>query len=409
MSNNEPLNNGKSTLGTPEVTASATGSVTAKLAHDATASVSGTFYQIGVAVLQCWKMTKGQKVLIEKLGDVSVEGVSQIETKLYSDNLTDGHINLWKTIANWLQEGFDPAAYSSLILYTNQPLGSRGTLGEWNSATAEKRIQILRDIRDRMKSNADWDASADGSKSSSKVLRFQEAVLDLKNRQKLTHVVERFHIEHGSPDLPGIHSLIKERFIKGIPGGNIDSYFDAIVGFVVRPTFEEVSWEISYEDFSKQVGSLNTIYCRETRVFPQKYFSGAGAPSGELVSQHIEHRFVEQLKSIEHHEVIPIAVRDYVSSLKTVREEFGNYEVPPSRAETYSNELLEKFKARYRVACRNCTNIIPNSQNFYDTFTSEAPHAFVGFEVPPVAFRNGILHSQMDDEKLGLKWKVGDT
>ncbi len=371
------------------------------LRNDATSSVTAIIFQVGVAVLKCWEMRRGQKVLIEKCGDVTVDGEQQIETKLYSGNLTDGHINFWKTISNWMQEGFDPEAFSALVLYTNQPIGPRALIAQWNDADTTRRLAILEEIRTRM-----VDQSTSRTDRPSQSITFQNAVLDILKRNKLLKVIERFHIEHATPDLPGTHALIKERFIKGIPSGNIDSYFRAVLGFVISPTLEGSSWEITFDSFSREIESLTSIFCKETRIFPRRYFSGATLPPGEVMEEHSEHRFVKELRLIEHHEVVPAAIRDYTSTLQTIKEEFSNYEVPRRKTEAYTQELLETFKARHRVACRNCTDSITHSQNFYDNFTSEPPHAFEGFESPPLAFRNGVLHSQMNDERLDLHWKV---
>ena len=51
-------------------------------------------------------------------------------------------------------------------------------------------------------------------------------------------------------------------------------------------------------------------------------------------------------------------------------------------------------------------DIIPGSKNFYDDITTEEPRDFEGFERPPEAFRNGLLHTQMDDDEKKLKWRL---
>lgn len=380
------------------------------LIHDATASAKGTVYQIGVAVLKCYEMARDQKVLIEKCGDVTIEGSEQIETKLYSGNLTDGHVNLWKTLYNWTQENFDPTEYSALILYTNQSVGSRSTIAEWNSASVSRRLEILNLIHVRMKEEAaSRESSGESSAKLSKVAAYQQEVLGGKRAHKLNEVVARFAIEHSSPELPGLHDLIQDRFIKGIYPGKTQAFLNALVGFVLNRIATQTAWEISFDEFSKEVGDLTSTYCRETRIFPRRFFDDQLPPGDDIIGDHKEHKFVRELTAIEHDEMIPEAVRDYTSTLSTIQTEFMNYEVPRQRTRAYSEELLKIFKARYRVASRSITDVITDSKNLYDNFLSESPPAFEGFESPPYAFRNGVIHTHMNDEKLALCWKVGQT
>jgi hypothetical protein len=48
--------------------------MTEKQRNDATESIKGTIYQLCVAVQKCYEMLRGQVVLIESQGDVSIGG-----------------------------------------------------------------------------------------------------------------------------------------------------------------------------------------------------------------------------------------------------------------------------------------------------------------------------------------------
>ena len=119
---------------------------TSKQLNDASASAKGTIYQIYVAVDKCVEMVAGQKVLIEKLGDVTVSEEAQIEIKHYADTLTDNHDNIWKTLKNWMQDDFNNKHFVSLILYTTQQFGENALLKSWNELLLEKRIETLKSI-----------------------------------------------------------------------------------------------------------------------------------------------------------------------------------------------------------------------------------------------------------------------
>jgi hypothetical protein len=381
-----------------------------KLLNNATPSTKGTIYQLCVAVEKCYEMVLGQKVLIECQGDVTIPDSQQVETKFYSDALTDNHPNIWKTLLNWMQDGFDPTTYSSLILYTTQQFGERSTISEWNGLILQQRIEALEGIN-RLAEERELERHKKAPGGQSKipdVLSHQRFVLDALRRSKLHQVLERFAIEACSPNLSELHTIIKQRNIKGILEGKKDDFLNALIGFITKADEARgKNWEITYEEFDEKVGDLNTLYCRETRVFPKKYLDCSQPQNAQQLKDQHNYTFVRKIRDIEYHEVVPKAVSDYIAALRTLHEEFKNYEVPPQRTKNYAEELIELFTIRYRKACRGCIDIIKESKDFLDDTTAEEPRSFEGFDDrPPLSFRNGLLHSQLDDEDKNLKWRL---
>ena len=379
-----------------------------RLIHDATASTKGTIYQLCVAVQKCYEMVAGQKVLIECQGDITIPNSQQVETKHYSDALTDNHSNIWKTLQNWTQDDFEPEPYASLILYTTQQFGARVAISKWNETPSQERLEILETIYQQAEERESerQNKASDAKPKTPNVLSLQRSVLDLSRRDKLNQVIEKFVIEAGSPILPELHTVIKQQYIKGILDGKKGDFLDALIGFITQaPATREQRWEITYDRFDKKVGDLIALYNRETRVFPRKHFNSAKLPDGHQVDAHRDHAFVQKIRDIEYHSTILKAIRDYIVAVQTINEEFKNYEVPPSRTKNYANELVEIFEARYRVASRKCTDIIADSQNFFDIVTVEEPREFEGFDRPPTAFRNGLLHTQLNDD-VKLRWRL---
>ena len=119
-------------------------------------------------------------------------------------------------------------------------------------------------------------------------------------------------------------------------------------------------------------------------MFPRKYLSGTG--SREMASNEscLNRLFVQKIRDIDYDEVINQAIQEYLASSRTVLEEFRNYEVPQSRHEEYAREVLDVFRPRYRNAVRNVSDVIKESQNFFDQITAERPPAFPGFEETPL-------------------------
>lgn len=374
---------------------------TGRLIHDATASTKGTIYQLCVAVQKCYEMVASQKVLIESRGDVTIPEIQQVETKFYSDVLTDSHKNFWNTLYNWMQDDFNVTPYVSLILYTTQQFGERATISKWNEATSQERLKILEAIHKQAE-----ERESKRQNKASDVLLLQRDVLDLSRRDKLNQVIKRFVIEACSPTLPELHTFIKQRYIKGILDGKKDEFLDSLIGFITQaPATREQRWEITYDRFDKKIGDLIALYNRETRVFPRKHFDSPKLPDPHQMNAHRDHAFVQKIRDIEYPIVIPKAVMDYLGAVQTVNDEFKNYEVPPRRTENYANELVEIFKTRHHVASRKCMHIIADSQNFFDEVTVEEPREFEGFDRPPMAFRNGLLHTQLNDD-VKLQWRL---
>ena len=181
-------------------------------------------------------MLSGQKVLIEKKGDVTIENEQQVETKFYSDDLTDGHKNLWNTLKNWIQPHFDETAYSSLILFTTQQFGRAATIKDWNDCDLEKRVGLLTSIHASFEDDYKKEQAKPGGKASpSAVLLLQREVLDASARDKLRRILSKFGIEAGSPTLPDLHQRIKDQYIKGILNGKKDDFLNALIGFITQP------------------------------------------------------------------------------------------------------------------------------------------------------------------------------
>ena len=117
-----------------------------KSRQDATESTRGTVYHLCVAVQKCYELREDESVLLEELGDITTEDKEQVEIKQYSDTLTDGHLNFWNTLRNWMDDSFNHASYSSLVLHTTQEFGPRASIAKWNESTTESRIHLLRAI-----------------------------------------------------------------------------------------------------------------------------------------------------------------------------------------------------------------------------------------------------------------------
>src|SRR5688572_4422769 len=240
-----------------------------RLKHDATASTKGTIYALYIAVQKCFEMRPGQKVMLERYGDVTISGSQQLEIKDYGDPLTDSHENFWKTLKNWMQDGFNEALYSALVLCTTQTIGPQSLLRDWNTEDGDGRIRILKTIYEKSEERFNAKQKKDRVPEP---LEWQREVMDPMRVDKLRRVVERFVIADLSPDANEIYSLLKDVHTKGILLAKQDDFLNALLGFVICPAvMAEDSWEITNEQFTERVRELTSQYCKGTTRFPTKY------------------------------------------------------------------------------------------------------------------------------------------
>lgn len=117
------------------------------LKHDSTKTFKPIIYQFLVALEKCFEMQDDESVWIEKYGDVTNSNGEQIEVKDYQKDLTDLDHNVWKTMKNWLDGGFDTTYYHSLILLTTQTISSKSKFVDWNNKNKDEKLKILNSMR----------------------------------------------------------------------------------------------------------------------------------------------------------------------------------------------------------------------------------------------------------------------
>jgi hypothetical protein len=381
-----------------------------KQRNNATASAYGTVYQLYVALLKCFELCSGQRVIIERYGDVTTNSLEQIEVKRYAGNLTDSHLNFWNTLYNWTQPSFKPSLYSSLLLCTTQPIGPRSLLRQWNSSPPKRRLEILRSIcptnkRPIPKRTKHRDKKVKGTVSPATVL--QKQVLSRQRRDKLLEAIPIISIASSSPDFQAGFQMMQDRFCKSILQRKRHEFLKQLLGFLLSPpVLGEKTWEITYEQFDEQVRTLTPQYCHGTHQFPMKHIRNIGPLTAEQQDSSMRHLFVQKIVEIEYHEMIVQAVQEHGAARDTILEEFQDYQVSDSKYLDYAQEVIRMYRPLYKIACRKMTDAIRDSKNFFDERMAELPPTFPGFETTPVAFKNGLLHMQQDDPQHQLQWRL---
>jgi hypothetical protein len=231
--------------------------------------------------------------------------------------------------------------------------------------------------------------------------------LDPVRKEKLKHVAERLVIAANSPSLQPLYQQLKNQRCQGILVAKQEDFLNALIGYVISPAVISANkWEITYDQFAQRLRELTSRYCRDTRQFPPKFDDAVDDATSDAVAHCHSRAFVKKILDIEHREVVTEAINHYLAASQMVLDEFRGYEVPDDAPLRYSKELLATFVPRYRIALRKVNDVVNDSQTFYDETVSEPPPQLHDFMDTPTAFRNGMLHMLLDDEKQKLKWRL---
>ncbi|WP_319779923.1 hypothetical protein [Maridesulfovibrio sp.] len=367
------------------------------LPQEAKASAKAIVYQLAVAVKYCYDMCEGDIVYIEELGDVTNDK-QQVEVKCYDDCLTDNHVNLWKTLSNWSHKSFCPSNFKSLVLWTTQRIGPKSTLGSFEALTtsSEKEnllLNIHKESLNRFESG--------NKKEPSQVLKYQMLFFADENEDKRKQIIDRLAFVVDAPNQEQIVEEIKQVYLKDILKGKQSEFIEALIGFVSRPSEgKSASWEITYNEFTLKVQLLSKLYSCGTQEFPRKYIH-----SNHSVPSNVEEKkFVTKIQDIEYDDVVNSAVQDYYSAMHTISDEISNYQIGKEILDNYTSDIMDFFERKYRSHSRKCSDVLCDSQNFYDEITEKDAQPFADFSRTPERFRNGLIHAELDDDEKQYKW-----
>ncbi len=355
-------------------------------------------YQVLIGLDKCFSLEDGQSVWFEKDGDVSLISSdalasTQTEVKDYSSALTDHHENLWKTLKNWLAPEFDHTQYGILILHTTQKFGPTTRLNDWNTKNTEQRLAILKAIfaeRTEEQLNADKPSEA---------IKLQKIVM-ASDELLLKSVLGKVTLFTQADNAENLEKRILSKPV-GIPRNNLSSYLHGLVGFVYAQATQQ-SWRIKHSEFSAKCEELTSLLCKKKFTFPT--FLGYEASDLE-VELHQDRPFVQKISEIEHHQMIPDAVGNWLELQNSLLEQLDEYPLYRDKTVKYQNQLVKLYKLAHSSAQLEATDTIKSSKLLYNRIISEQPQSMEN-DIPPIEYKNGLIHDAMDDEERDLKWKV---
>ena len=372
-----------------------------KLTNNAIESAKGNIYQIYMSLLYCRDLNENETIFFERFGDITVSGEKQIEVKKYSEPLNDNHINIWKTLKNWLQDYFEPTHYKKLILLTTQEYGVKSTLLGWNEKSPSQKYNILHTI---FKDNQERHKKIEKEKHST-ALKFMKYIFDNANHEKLITILDRFLILDSSPLLPQQYKTLLATCAPGIVEKNKPIYINSLLGFILSPDIVENSngWSVTYNQLEEERVLLNSLLCKDTVIFPKKHFENKISINP---SDFKDKLFVRKIEDIGYTEVILQAKNDYIKTCNTICDEFRNG-IRKNRLDYYQEDIINQFRIKHRLHKRKAgTDILKESLSFYDEINGENSTAMDGFHSTPRDFKNGVIHIHMDDDNNDIKWSL---
>lgn len=355
-------------------------------------------YQVLIGLEKCFSLEEGQSIWFEKDGDVSfcssdVLESTQTEVKNYAAPLTDHHENLWKTLKNWLALEFDHAQYGVLVLHTTQAFGANTRLKDWNTQSTEQRLQILKDIFSERTS-----AQLEAEKPS-EIIKLQKAVM-ASDEFLLKSVFSKVSLFTQADNAKELEKQIRFKPI-GIPPNNLSRYLEGLIGFVYAQANQQ-SWCIKHKEFSAKCIELTAFLCKKEFTFP--IFSGNEASDLEIESYQ-NRIFVQKITEIEHHDMICDALGNWLELQNSLYEQLDEFPLYKDKTNSYQNQLVKQYRLAYSSASLEAIDPIKSSKLLYNKIIGESP-LNMGNDIPPIEYKNGLIHDAMDDEDRNLKWRV---
>ncbi|MFA0670453.1 hypothetical protein AB4584_14610 [Vibrio splendidus] len=357
-------------------------------------------YQVLIGLHKCFLLEDGQSIWFEKDGDVSFISPDtlasvQTEVKDYAVPLTDHHENLWKTLKNWLASDFEHIQYGALVLHTTQAFGATTRLRDWNTQSAAGRLDILKTI---FSERTEEQLKAE---KPSAIIKLQQAVMDA-DELLLESVLAKVTLFTLADNGEVLEKQVLSKPV-GIPKNNLKSYLHGLIGFVYAQATQQ-SWSIKHQDFSAKCEELTALLCKKEFTFPA--FTGHEASELEM-EVYQDRPFVQKITEIEYHEMIPDAIGNWLELQNSLLEQLDEYPLYKDKTVAYQNQLIKKYKLAHSSAQLEATDAtaIKSSKLLYNKTIGEQP-LNMGNDIPPIEYKNGLIHDAMDDEERGLEWRV---
>lgn len=358
----------------------------ARQRNDATASAQGMVFQFFAALHACFEMNEGDKVYIEKYGDVttiSSEGSTQVEVKKRAKKLTNYSDEIWNSIYNWLKGDISWKDFSNLILLTTQNTASSSVWAKWNGMSVAQRL-------------AEFNKLLRGSskQSSESKTRLSEISSILKEDER-REFVQRLIIDSAEGTFDYWKRKLR-KYIKGVPELRVEDCLNSLLGFITQKALSDTGWIISSDDFCSYMEDLFQSLAATTSSFPTLM------PVDTNLEDYQEKMFIKKLREIRYEdtEVLQDAVVQYATAML----HNSSFSFEPHRMriyEDYEENICEVHKQNFRKAKNKCqTEIFKASREFYDDFMDHPVENLGSYNNTPIRYRNGVVQILANENRI---------
>jgi len=375
------------------------------VSQDNTLKMLGFIYQAYIALIKCLEMNENDKVIIEKLGDVtliSAKGISeQIEVKhhLEASPIYDRSHEIWNTVWNWYGNFDEYTNIEELILFTTADLSSTSVFKNWDTKDIDCKYDTFKNIGIEIK---------DEEKAFRKT--YDKIFKNGHDASKLKSVLNRFKILLKQQTIKTIINKYETTTFKFLAEKDkMERFVSSLIGFLLSiPIKNNKSWEISYKEFDDLFAEYAKKFTGDSRTPLPTEFEDSELTSTECESLKNK-KFIEEIEKINLIDEITDAMNDYCCTYKTIIAHFNHNIVKSHDLKAYKNDLAKTLSSRrkiYKIKANNDENCLIQSQALYLESISMEPRDFKGISDNRVFFQRGVIHIIVDGGNL--TWYVGD-
>lgn len=367
----------------------------AKQRNDATASAQGMVFQFFAALYACFEMNEGDKVYIEKYGDVttiSPECSTQVEVKKRAKRLNNHSDEIWNSIYNWLKAEISWKDFSNLILLTTQNIASSSVWAKWNGMSG---VQRLAEFNKLLRGS-----SKQSSESKSRLSEINSILKDDEREE----FVRKLIIDSAEGTFDYWKRKLR-KYIKGVPELRVEDCLNSLLGFITQKSLYDTGWIINSEDFSSYMEDLCQSLTATTSSFPLL------VPVDTNLKDYQEKVFIKKLREIRYEdtEVLQDAAVQYATAMLYN----SSFSFEPHRMriyEEYEENICEVHKQNFRKAKNKCqAEIFKSSREFYDDFMCHPVENLGSYTNTPIRYRNGVVQILANENRISWLLRPQDV
>lgn len=274
--------------------------------NDATKQKIGDIYQYFIALFDCFSLKKGESMLIETEGDVSIVSHSgqnriqkEIKHHLGKRNLSDRDEDFWNTLDNWCKNKHSTATFEKLIFYTTSGISKNSAFYNWNTVDTDARYRLLKDCgEERRMRESSFRQHYDNIFSANTL-----------TQKELMDILGKIEIWSDQSVISEIDQIFAEAS-RHIPLENRRLYIEFLLGHIMAKVADPPhKWHVSFDDFEQMVIDATGRFAKSDHVYLPS--DTGGEPSPEDCAALQEKVFVKEIERIEYDQVIHSAIDDY--------------------------------------------------------------------------------------------------